>query len=489
MTVSPFVEADIARLHYAEHFKVGTIASQLGVHADVVRRVLGLVPEPSAERKPRVLTLAPYVGFIQETLQKYPDLRSTRLYDMLCERNYKGSPRTVRHYVRTVRPKIAAQVFLRTHPLPAEQAQIDWGYVGKVRVHGGQRALWVFVMVLAYSRALWAELVYDLSVHSLRRSLCRAALHFGGCTRQWLFDNPKTVVLERHQDQARFQPLLLDLCGALRVQPRLCSVRAPWQKGRVERAVRYLKDRFFAGRTISGIDAGNQQLTDFLARIPPERPHPLFQDRTVAQVFAEEQKLLLELPDCMPDTDQVLSVVPDKTAFVRFDRNLYSVPPAFAKKSLTLCASDTLLRFLEGGTLVAEFTRSDSINGIKENPAHREELLKLKQRARAPKARDRLRLAVPECDALFTQWLLSGKNVGSLTLRTLKLLDLYGQDLLQAAVQDALARDTCDLSALSLLCEYHRPKKARPLPVDIPLGDHVPEHDVIPHPLEHYDAK
>ncbi|HNH46176.1 MAG TPA: hypothetical protein PKY30_04025, partial [Myxococcota bacterium] len=203
----------------------------------------------------------------------------------------------------------------------------------------------------------------------------------------------------------------------------------------------------------------------------------------------EEKTLLLPLPDCLPDTDQVLSVVPDKTAFVRFDRNLYSVPPDFAKKPLTLCASDTFLRFLDAGSVVAEFTRTYDINGIRENPAHRKELLLVKQRARAPKGRDRLRLAVPACDELFAKWLLGGHNVGSLTLRTLKLLDLYGQDLLQAAVKDALARDTCDLSALSLLCEYHRRAQARPLPVDIPLGENVPEHDVIPHPLEHYDAK
>lgn len=195
MTVSPLVEADIARLHYAEHFKVGTISAQLDVHPDVVKRVLGLLPQPSGERKARSLTLAPYVGFIADTLKEYPRLCSTRLYDMLCERKYVGSPRTVRRYVQTVRPKPAAPVFLRLQVLPGEQAQVDWGYVGKVSVPGGTRALWVFVMVLAYSRALWAELVLDLSVHSLRRSLVRAAEHFGGCTRQWLFDNPKTVVL------------------------------------------------------------------------------------------------------------------------------------------------------------------------------------------------------------------------------------------------------------------------------------------------------
>ena len=91
MTVSALVEADIARLHFAEHFPVGTIATQLGVHPDVVKRVLGIGPPPKAPRKPRSPTLAPYFDFIEQTLKQYPRLRSTRLYDMLCERNFKGS--------------------------------------------------------------------------------------------------------------------------------------------------------------------------------------------------------------------------------------------------------------------------------------------------------------------------------------------------------------------------------------------------------------
>lgn len=122
MTVSALVEANITRLHYREHFKVGTIAAQLDVHPDVVKRVLGLLPQPCLERKARGLTLAPYVGFIAETLKEYPRLCSTRLYDMLCERKYVGSPRTVRRYVQTVRPKPAAQVFLRLQVLPGAGA-------------------------------------------------------------------------------------------------------------------------------------------------------------------------------------------------------------------------------------------------------------------------------------------------------------------------------------------------------------------------------
>lgn len=489
MTVRAQLEADISRLYYAEHFRVGTICSQLGCHADVVKRVLGLLPASDPEPKPRTLTLAPYVGFIQQTLQQYPRLCATRLHDMLVERGYPGSVRTVRSYVQKVRPRKQARAFLRLQPLRGEQAQVDWGYVGKVPVLGGQRSLWVFVMVLAYSRAMWAELVFDLDVHSLLRSLVRASSYFGGCPRQWLFDNPKTVVLERHGSEARFHPLLLQLCGAMRVQPRLCAVRAPWQKGGVERSIRYLWDRFFSGRTISSLQAGNQQLLRFLAQIADQRPHPDWPNWTVGQVFAQEQPHLLALPQPLPPTDCVKPLRVDKTAFVRFDKNDYSVPSAYAQKTLTLCTSDTELRLLEGSTLLAHHARCYGLRQTLEDPEHHRDLVAQRPAARAPKGRERLRAVLPDIDRLFSRWLLDGCNVGWLTLRTLKLLDLYGPTVLAQAVTQALARGTSDLGALAMLCEQSRRAQHRPVPLDIPLGPTVPEREVLPHCLENYDVK
>ena len=157
MTADPSVEADIRRLYYAEHFPVGTIAANLGVHHDVVRRVLGLL-EPRQPPAPRPSIVEPFTPFIDETLRTFPRLRATRLFDMVTQRGYIGSVRTLREYVATVRPLPKAEVFLRTEAMIGEQAQVDWAYVGKLRVAGGERALWVFVMVLAYSRAMWAEL-------------------------------------------------------------------------------------------------------------------------------------------------------------------------------------------------------------------------------------------------------------------------------------------------------------------------------------------
>ena len=137
------------------------------MHHDAIERVLGLQAKHARARAPQECSLDPYKPVIQQHLEQHPRLRATRLFDMIESRGYGGSERAVRRYVATVRPRPTKEVFLSLHTLPGEQAQVDWGHVGTIQVDGGKRALWVFVMVLAYSRAIWAELVLDLSVFSL----------------------------------------------------------------------------------------------------------------------------------------------------------------------------------------------------------------------------------------------------------------------------------------------------------------------------------
>jgi transposase len=488
MTVSADTEAHIRRLFFGEHWKRGTIAKQLVIHTDVVERVIGRVgPCPKAAPKQLPDSLCAFAAFIDETLERYPRLVATRLYDMLVARGFTGTIRVLRKYLRRVRPKPKSEAFLRVQPLVAEQAQIDWGHVGYIDVPGGKRPLWVFVCVLAYSRALWAELVLDLSVHSLRRSLVRASSFFGGSCRQWLFDNPKTVVTERHGDAVRFHSALLELAGAMRVEPRVCGVRKPHEKGRVERAIRYLRERFFAARAIHSIEQGNAQLLEFIHTIAMQRPHPQWPERRVADVFEEERSRLLALPDALPSTDLVQPVVADKTAFVRFDGNGYSVPAKFARASLTLVANDTHVRLLDGSAEVAFHDRVWGRKQWQEDPAHRAELLEQKRAASIPKARDRLHAHIAGIDRLFSRWVEVGRNLGSMTARTIRLLDAYGADVLRAAVDEAMTRGVHDPGALAVLCEKMRKDLELPIPMPLDIGAHVPDRDVVPHDLGGYD--
>ena len=174
MTVSREVELEILRLVDAEKLLPGTAASLVGVHHDVVDRVVEQEVTGRAERAPRVSKLAPYHGLLCETLKQYPTIGATRLATMARERGFDGSDRIVQRYVCDVRPKPSGRAYLVCERLPGEQAQIDWGHVGRIAVAGGFRALWVFVLYLAYSRMRYAELVLDLTAESLRRSLVRA---------------------------------------------------------------------------------------------------------------------------------------------------------------------------------------------------------------------------------------------------------------------------------------------------------------------------
>src|SRR5687768_9795326 len=117
MTVSRECEVEIRRLYYAEHWPLGTIARQLDVHEDVVRRVLGHSGAPGLSPVTKFGLIAPYNAFIKETLDCYPTLRTTRVYDMIRERGYVGSVRRLREYIATVRPLPKKEAFVRLQPL------------------------------------------------------------------------------------------------------------------------------------------------------------------------------------------------------------------------------------------------------------------------------------------------------------------------------------------------------------------------------------
>ena len=151
--ITPAQRAEIRRLFYGEHWKVGTIAAQLGLHHETVRAA---VERETAGVRPSVCRpsiLDPYLPLIRDTLAQYPRLRATRVYEMVRQRGYPGSVIQVRRLVRRLRPETNRAVYRRVVTLPGESAQVDWGSFGKVRIGQGTRTVSGFVMVLGYSRA------------------------------------------------------------------------------------------------------------------------------------------------------------------------------------------------------------------------------------------------------------------------------------------------------------------------------------------------
>jgi hypothetical protein len=326
-----------------------------------------------------------------------------------------------------------------------------------------------------------------MGIDSLRRSLVRASSFFGGSPRQWLFDNAKTVVLERVGPVARFHPTLAALAGTMRVEPKLCAVAKPEHKGKVERAIRYLRDRFLAGRTITRVEDGNRALAKFIDEIAHRRPHPTIALRTVGDVFSDERPRLLALPDPLPETARVEPIQIDRQAFVRVDTNRYSVPSDHAERIRTLIVDDRAVRVLDGQTVIAQHARVWGRRQVIELADHRAALVAERRAARELKGRDRLRAVVPTFDRIVERWGKSGSALGRRVSQAIKLLDLYGDHVFAAAAADIEARSLADVGALAIACEHRRKDKKRPVPIELVLPDHLDDADVIPHDLESYD--
>ena len=137
--ITPEQHAEIRRLYYGEHWKVGTIAAALGVHHETVRAALVNDTQGMRRGTCRTMQLDPYLPFIRDTLGQFPRLRATRLFEMVKSRGYAGSVVQLRRAVRLIRPATTATVYRRLVTLPAEEAQVDWGSFGSIRIGRGVR--------------------------------------------------------------------------------------------------------------------------------------------------------------------------------------------------------------------------------------------------------------------------------------------------------------------------------------------------------------
>jgi transposase len=483
--IDPETHVQIRHYFYAEHWKIGTIASQLGIHKDAVRHAI------ESDRFHRGQTLRPsiidpYLEFVRQILDQHPRLRATRIYQMIRERGYTGSVVQLRRAVARLRPP-AREAFLRLHTFPAEQAQIDWAHFGHVAVGRAKRALSCFVMTLSYSRALYLEFFFDQTMENFLRGHVHAFQDWGGQPRVILYDNLRSAVLERRGNEIHFNPRLLELCAHYHFVARPCQVRAGNQKGRVERAIRYVRDSFWAGRAFTTLTECNRQALLWRDQVAHQRAWPGDDSRTVAQVFAEEQSRLLPQPLHPFSTDLIVPVYSAKTIYVRFDLNDYSIPPEAVGRPLTLVATDTLVRILDGSAEIARHHRSYDRHQEVLEPAHQEALRKAKRKAFDATPGGRLAQAVPESKTLLDLAFSQGESAGSQTAQLLKLLDLYGAAALRNAIREALERNTPRASSVAFLLRRQLRSTAPRLAVDLSRHPEAQSIDVRPHNLETYD--
>jgi hypothetical protein len=206
----------------------------------------------------------------------------------------------------------------------------------------------------------------------------------------------------------------------------------------------------------------------------------------VAQAFDEEQPRLLALPLHPFNTDRIGEVRSRKTLYVHFDLNDYSIPPEAVGRPLTLVASDTEVRLLDGTAEIARHRRSYDRQQAILDPAHEQALLRTKRKALHATRAGRLAQAVPESEDLLERAFAQGESAARQTAQLLRLLDLYGVAALRRAIQEALERNTPRASSVAFL--LRRNQRSSPLPaLDLSRHPEAQALEVRPHDLETYD--
>ena len=487
--VDPELEHAILRHHLVDGWPVGTVASQLRVHHDVVRRVLrqrGAAPQAASIARPRMLDA--YLPFVQHTLCKYPRLHASRLYLMATERGYRGSEGHFRRLIGELRPRPVPEPFARLSMPAGEQAQMDWAHFGKVAVGRALRPLYAHLLTLSWSRMCFVQFFHDMQECSFLRGHIDAFAAFGGVPRQVLYDNLKSACIERYGRAARFNQSLLEMASHYGFEPLLANPRRGNEKGRVERTVRYVRTSFFAARDFRDIADLNTQAQAWCIEVAAARRWQDDDRTTVGAQFEHERSLLRPLPPTAHEATSRVQARVGRTPYVRFDTNDYSLPCEHTRRVVTLLAEPSRVRIVVDGVVVAEHARSFDRRASIEDPQHLQGLRDYKVRAKQGAATHRLTATVPSAMTMIERAAERGHNLGGLVSSLLELLDMYGTAAMQRAIDEVNACDRVGPSPVRLVLEAHARAQGRtpPRPVRIE-NPRAREVTVAPVDLSTYD--
>lgn len=221
------------------------IAQELNLSRNTVRKALRESLTPPTARKERSSKLDPYKDYLQQRIKKADPhfLPATILLREVQEQGYSGGISILKEYLQAFREQLKPQdPLVRFETPPGHQMQVDWTIFQKNSYLGA------FVAILGYSRRAYVEFVANEEEQTLLQCHERAFEYFGGVPKESLYDNMKTVVIQRDkhgQGKHGFQNTFYDFAKHFGFMPRLCRPYRARTKGKVERFNRYLKESFY----------------------------------------------------------------------------------------------------------------------------------------------------------------------------------------------------------------------------------------------------
>src|SRR5690554_2993695 len=219
---------------FAKGLSKSAIARKLGIDRKTVSRLLEAGPTRRYQRAAqpqRPSKLDPYKEYILKRVLEDEVTNAQVILREIRSLGYEGGYTILKDFMKPLRPQRQAKFTIRYETEPGEEAQVDWGYFGRVQVFGVQRHLWCFAMVLSWSRMLYIEFVWETHEAVLQRCHMNAFDYFQGVPKRILYDNMKTVAIGRRENgQVQWNTKFLDFAQHYRFQPRVHRPRSPKTK-------------------------------------------------------------------------------------------------------------------------------------------------------------------------------------------------------------------------------------------------------------------
>jgi transposase len=431
--------AEVLRLTYADGLGIRAIARRLKMSRKTVRRMLDGDRARRHDKPPlpRARLLGPFEAAIRQMLSDTPELQAPAVLERLRPLGYRGGITIVRDRLRALRPHVEREAFLTLDFPVGEAAQVDWADFG-FALPGCPRRVSAFVMVLCYSRYLYLEFTLSQAMGAFLRCMDRALRFFGGSTKVDIFDNMKTVVQSHTPTVTVFNHRFLEYARVRQFGAVACNVRRGNEKGIVERPIGFVRERFWPGCRPADLLDLNVKAVAWRDTFANNRVHEVT-GKVPALVFQhEESRVLRPIADVSFNTDDVDTTMVSKTFRVRFDRNLYSVPPHLVDQTVLVRANDHAVSVFLGPKMVATHARCWDTNKDIEDPAHPAVVLAKKPRAKAGELPPML-AGLGQSGVQYLKILAAGsRSVRREIVRLTFLVELFGESATAGAVDEVM---------------------------------------------------
>jgi len=419
-------------------FSNRAIAQQLKIDPKSVAKYFVNPSEKAEKRVRKPGKLGPFHDYIRELVNENPDIKAPVVQQRIREKGFDGEITIIRLYLQKLRRSFGSrEPFIRFESKPGEQMQVDWGHFGTIDYNGSKRKLFALCVVESHSRMLYVAFTHSQKQEVLHQGLYNAFIYFGGCPKELVVDNMLTAVTERVGKMVRFNDAFLKFLLPLRISPFACNIRSPHEKGKIEASIKYLRNNFMPARTFTDLHDIQCQVRSWLETVANVRVH---QTTGKKPVDCLDKKALTPLPDVVPDLRETGTYRVHKDYGVRFDDNVYTVPPWAVGKYVVVKAdhSSVSIYFLERQLVVhrRSFERHRRI----EHPEHTEQVKKIRNRLLMDRKTEVfLSLGKPAYD--FMEKLADNRQGLKKAIAALLLLkDEYGQESLVYAMNKAIER-------------------------------------------------